>query len=84
MAPIKGLASLSAGNLRALLGLGVELDALFFLVGVGDGVDEDLEGLGTALFEHLVAGLVEVLGDLVGAGLLLVDNLGHHAVALRV
>ena len=34
--------------------------------------------------KHLVAGLVEVLGDLVGGGLLLVDDLGHHAGPLRV
>jgi hypothetical protein len=40
--------------------------------------------LAAALFENLVAGLVEVLGDLVRGGLLLVDNLGHHAGSLRV
>ncbi len=34
--------------------------------------------------KKLVAGLIEVLGDLVRRGLLLVGQLGHHAGALRV
>jgi hypothetical protein len=43
--------------------------------------DEDGESLVSALLEHLLACRVEVLGDVVGGGLLLIDNFGDDAGA---
>ena len=48
------------------------------LVVVDDVAGEYLERLASALIKELIAGLVEALGDVIGAGFLFVDNLGDH------
>ena len=78
---LSALETVAAGDLRALLGFGVEHDALVLFVVGHDAAQEDVECLGAALFDDLVAGLVKVLGDLIGGGFLLVDDFGYHSVA---
>src|SRR3984885_663643 len=73
---------LHAGDLWSLLRLGVEADAVVLLVVCHDAAHEDVECVGAALLQKLVASLVEVLGNVFGAGLLLVEDLGDDAVTL--
>src|SRR5665213_2137122 len=65
-------------------GLGVDADAVVFFVVRGDVAGEEFEGLVATLIENLIAGLVEVLLDLLRGGLLLVEQLGHHACATSI
>src|ERR1035437_7800621 len=56
-------------------------DAVVLLVVFHDGAQEDVEGFSAALVENLIPGLVKVLGDLGGGGLLFVHKFNHYASA---
>ncbi len=71
---------LFAWDFRAL-GLRVEENAFVRFVVVDDVAGEDLECFAATLIEDLVASLVKILGNFIGARCLLVDDLGHDACA---
>src|ERR1017187_4518260 len=75
--PFSSAARLCArdGRLHSLL---VHQDALVLLVLVHTPAQKDTERLRTALLQPLVARLIQVLGNLLRGGLLLVNNLRHH------
>jgi hypothetical protein len=78
------LAAYSPMGVVPLAALALTSDEFRFLELVLGGADEDAEDFFAALIEDLLTGLVEVLGDFVCGGLLLVEELGDDAGALGV